>query len=104
MFLLRLFGSWFMLAATLALVHDVSRSVSSKAGFASTSLGEHWYKLHVASLNLLQATVERYVTPKLWDPAIVTILHMPAWLVLGLIGVGLFFLGRQRRRVAVFAN
>jgi hypothetical protein len=104
MFLLRLFGSWFMLGATLALVYDVSRSVTAKTGFVSTSLGEHWFKLHVASLNLLQATTERYVTPKLWDPGIVTVLHMPAWLVLGMIGIGLFYLGRHRRKVAVFAN
>ena len=104
MFLLRLFGSWFLLIATLAFIYDASRAVSSKAGFVSTSLGEHWFKLHVASLNLLQAMVERYVSPKLWDPAIVTVLHMPAWLVLGVIGVGLFYLGRQRRKVAVFAN
>jgi hypothetical protein len=104
MFLLRLIGSWFMLAATLALVYDVSRGISTKAGFVSTSLGEHWYKLHVASLNLLQAMTERFVSPKLWDPVVVTILHRPTWLVLGIIGIGLFYLGRQRRRVAVFAN
>lgn len=104
MLLLRLLGSWFLLLATLALVNDASRSVSSKAGFVSVSLGEHWFKLHVASLNLVQAMTERYVSPKLWDPAIVTILHMPAWLVLGTIGAGLFYLGRQRRKVAVFAN
>ncbi|KAB2851364.1 MAG: hypothetical protein F9K44_01815 [Hyphomicrobiaceae bacterium] len=104
MFLLRLLGSWFVLAATLALVYDVSRALSAKAGFVSTSLGEHWFKLHVASLNLLQAMTERYVSPKLWDPVLVTILHRPTWLVLGVIGVVLFYLGRQRRRVAVFAN
>ena len=104
MMILRLLGGWFGLAATLAVIYDITRSASSKSGYVVTSLGEHWFKLHVASLNLTQAFIERYVSPKLWDPFILTTLRAPAWLVLGLIGMSLYLLGRRRRRITVYAN
>ncbi len=47
----------------------------------ASSAGELWFRLDAASLNLVQALVQRYLTPALWDPAIVTLLQWPAWLV-----------------------
>ncbi|MEQ9642017.1 MAG: hypothetical protein RIM84_18485 [Alphaproteobacteria bacterium] len=53
------------------------------SAFASgaASAGELWFRLDVESLNLVQAVTQRYLAPWLWDPAIVTLLQWPAWLV-----------------------
>jgi hypothetical protein len=64
-------------------------------------LGEIWYKADPGSLNLLQAVVERYIHPALWDPAFLWLLLRPAALIAG--GLALVFLLpalliRQRRR------
>ena len=69
-----------------------------------TALGEHWFKLHPASLNTAQAAVERHVNPTLWDPVIITILQMPAWAVFGVLGLLLYIGGRKRKRAGVYSN
>ena len=48
------------------------------------SAGQLWYNLHVASLNLSQALIQRYVSSALWDDFIVNvILVRPAWEAFG---------------------
>lgn len=63
--------------------------------------GQVWFdidqSLGTASLNGVQAGIQRYVLPALWDPVIVWILRQPAALVLGLPGLLLMFLCRRRR-------
>lgn len=68
-------------------------------------LGEVWYQLDAGSLNLSQAVIERYVWPPLWDPGVITLLQVPAALLLaGLAGLLLLLCltraARARRRVA----
>jgi len=66
--------------------------------YKPTSLGATWAAIDIASLNLSQAVVQRYVSAWLWDPAIQTILTAPAWLVLAIIGVIVFANDALRRR------
>lgn len=47
--------------------------------------GELWFTLSPDTLNLMQAVTQRYVSPALWDPAIVAVLKLPAVAVLGLL-------------------
>ena len=47
------------------------------------SAGQVWFNIHVASLNLMQALVQRFLHPLLWDPVIATMLQWPAWSLLG---------------------
>ena len=47
--------------------------------------------MSAASLNLVQAVVQRYLLPALWDPVLVTLLLLPAWIVVGVPGL-LFYL------------
>jgi hypothetical protein len=54
--------------------------------------GEVWYKLDAPSLNLIQAVVERYIWPTLWDPVILAVLQWPLALVFGAPGVLLVLL------------
>jgi hypothetical protein len=46
-------------------------------------IGEVWFAVHVGSLNVVQAVVQRYLHPFLWDPLLVTLLQWPAWSLLG---------------------
>jgi len=99
----RVLGIWSLLAAAVFLINDGTKSLASGT-WVATRLGEHWYNLHPASLNASQAGVERYVHPILWDPVIVSILQTPSWIIFGVLGVLLYWIGRRRRRREVFSN
>ena len=43
------------------------------------SLGKFWFDLHSGSLNLVQAVTQRYISPELWNSAIVPLLKQPPW-------------------------
>jgi hypothetical protein len=68
-------------------------------------LGEIWYKAHAGSLNLIQAVVERYLSPKLWDPGIIWFLLQPAALLatgLAILSLIPALLLRRRRKRKLF--
>lgn len=85
--------------AALALLAAGGELVSSlEAGsWQPLALGLLWYRIDPGSLNLLQAAIERHVSPTIWDPVLVTILQAPTWLVLGLIAALLLYLFRRRQ-------
>jgi len=65
--------------------------------------GRLWALIDVASLNLLQAIIQRYVYAPLWDAVFVPFLLLPGWEAVGLLVLifaiigGLFLLGNARR-------
>jgi len=68
----------FALLALAGLIRDALASV--KAGALDIiSLGELWYGLDAPSLNLAQSFVQRYISPWVWDPAIIAVLQRPTW-------------------------
>ncbi len=75
---------------------DILRYVETD-GYAAIVVGELWFDLHVGSLNLAQAVIQRYLHPALWDPAIVWVLLQPAWLAFAVPGLALWILCRKRR-------
>lgn len=99
-FIFRVVGFLALAAAILTGISDASRSIA-ESQFVATPLGQIWFDLAPASLNLSQAVIQRYVHPSVWDPAVLTALTWPAWAVFA--GVGLFFLWagarRQKRRM-----
>jgi len=100
MVLLRVVG-WGLIAAALLCAGWESVASLQAGQWTPTAAGELWFRIDSASLNLSQAVIQRYVAPWLWDPAIVTVLLAPAWLVLGVPGLLLARLGRigaARRR------
>ena len=103
MILFRLLGRIFLLIAFAVVAlgmlvwlagHDVTQSA-----------GELWYLLEPGSLNLSQAIVQRYLHPSIWEELAVPLLQHPFWealvlsfIVLLVLGSGLVFLARPRRR------
>lgn len=65
------------------------------------ALGELWFKVDAGSLNALQAGIQRYIAPWLWDSVMLPILQLPAWTVFAVPGavfiVGFHRLARKRR-------
>ncbi|MEG9860979.1 MAG: hypothetical protein V6Z81_00510 [Parvularculales bacterium] len=76
---------WFMAAASAS--YDIILSLREQAP-VTTPLGRVWYSLHPDSLNLMQAVVQRYIWPDLWDNGAVWLLQWPLWgVVLGIVFV-----------------
>ena len=76
------------LAGSLALVYGVVT-----LGNPLITTGQLWFRLDVGSLNLVQAVIQRYVYPPLWDGVIVPILLVPAFLLFALPGAALIVAG-----------
>ena len=94
-------GGLFLLAAAGVLGYEVARA-SDGGAFGLQPLGQVWYDVDPGSLNLVQAVTERYLSPALWDPVILTLLYWPAFLVFLVPGLVLTLLcawRRGRRRV-----
>ena len=97
--LLRLAGplGWTLAAiALLALAYEFI-SFAESGTYRPIPAGELWFAAHVASLNLTQAMVQRYLHPFLWDPIIATVLRWPAWSLLGAPGAILVAIAPNRR-------
>ena len=92
--LLRLIGG-LLLAAGLAL--------GVLAG-CTAPLGEALFRYDPALLNTVQAGIQRYLSPALWDEVALPLLERPSWVVPAALGVLLLVLGaalpllRTRRR------
>ncbi|MFQ5954545.1 MAG: hypothetical protein ACE5JZ_05735 [Kiloniellales bacterium] len=88
---LLLLGAMVVAARDIVQLHDTG-------SYEAIVVGKLWHDLHVDSLNLAQAVIQRYLHPALWDPVIVWVLLLPAWLVFAVPGLGLSILCRRRRR------
>ena len=93
----RLIGWVALLAGAAVLVRDVLVWIDTKH-WAPIALGQLWFDLNRSSLNLVQAVVQRYIHPFLWDPIIVTILLCWAFAVLMVLGVLILALSGRRSR------
>ena len=81
MIIVRLLSVVALLVAVAAGIQDIMLSWSAQQ-LVITPLGKAWFNLHASSLNGLQAGIQRYLSPELWDPWIITLLQWPAWAVL----------------------
>ena len=77
-------GWVFALAAAAAA--GWSAALGGLEGLFARPLGELWFKLHAGSLNLVQAVIERYLWPPLWESVVSPLLHLPAVPALALPG------------------
>ncbi|MBR0678930.1 hypothetical protein GXW74_00375 [Roseomonas eburnea] len=77
-----------MILRTIALLFF---SLAAVMGFAlgwGYELGAALFRVNPGALNALQAGIQRYLFPEVWDGAFVPILAMPAWglpVLLGLV-------------------
>ncbi|HEX9466551.1 MAG TPA: hypothetical protein VGB82_28470 [Alphaproteobacteria bacterium] len=86
-----------LLLALIAAGHDGLIYLKTGA-YSPTEIGALWYTIDRGSLNLVQAVIERYIHPFLWQDVIFPLLVWPAWLVLIGLAVILGILSGRRRR------
>lgn len=103
-FILRMLARPLLLIAVVALVYDGTRTLAGGSGLVITPLIEHWQSLFPGSLEAARQFVVRRVSPALWDGGLLKVLRMPSWLVIGLLGLALAWIGRKRQKVNVFIN
>ena len=97
-------AGWLLVALALLLL-GVELVVSLEAGaYQGLALGQVWFRLDGASLNLVQAVVQRYLLPELWDPVAIEVLQWPGWLTFGLPGLAAVVLCRRRKSKRFFAG
>jgi len=102
--LLRLVARLLLIAAVVAIAYDGSRTLAGGSSLVISSLWEHWTALHPSSIEAFRKVIVAKVHPQVWDSAVRPVLRMPAWLVAGMLGVLLGWLGRRRRTVSIFVN
>jgi hypothetical protein len=93
----RVIGWIILLAGAARLVWDLLAWIKT-GHWAPLALGQLWYELNRSSLNLVQAVIQRYIHPYLWDPIIVSILLSWAFGVLMVLGALILALFRKRAR------
>ena len=89
---------WTLLIVALVIAIRDGLSSLDQNQFVVRPLGQLWYEIDPPSLNTLQAAVERYISPALWDPAIITVLQVPAVAFFGVLGIVFLLLSRASRR------
>ncbi|HEX5931356.1 MAG TPA: hypothetical protein VFY74_06355 [Methyloceanibacter sp.] len=102
--LLRIVGVWLLLLAMVAAVIDATKSLAGGGAWVVTPMGQQWQALSPETLRDAKAAIESKVSPFLWDPIMATILDAPTWVVFGILGVLLYWLGQKRKPVEVFIN
>lgn len=94
-----------VVAAATLLLMIVARFAGQGPG---QPLGQLWFTVDVASLNLLQAVVERQLWPPIWDYAVFPVLQLPAIVVTvaaAVLGALLLVVTRRRgHRRRLFKN
>jgi hypothetical protein len=94
---LRILGALLLLAG-LVLLADELLATARGGGFQPAALGGLWSALNPGSLELLQATTQRYVSVALWDGGVVRLLQLPACFVAIVLGAVLLLSTPRRRR------
>ena len=89
---------WLFIALGLAVFARDAWVFLENGVVSMTAVGQLWFSIHAGSLNLVQAVVERYVHPMIWDPVIFSVLRLPAALLFVAIGLVLAIAFRRRRR------
>jgi hypothetical protein len=102
--LLRIVGVWLLLVAMVAAVVDATKSLAGGGAWVVTPMGQQWQALSPKTFDDARAAVGSHVSPFLWDPILTTILGAPTWVVFGILGVLLYWLGQKRKQVEVFIN
>jgi len=102
--ILRIIGTILLALALILIILDGTRSLGQNT-LVFTPLGETWRILHKESLAALQAFIQTRFFGALLDTIVGAVLSAPGWVVLGIPGALLGWLGRSKRtRVFIKQN
>ena len=102
--ILRMTGVILLLFAMVAIVVDGTKTLAANGELVVTSFGQQWLEFNPDSLFAAKKAVEQQLHPLVWDPLIATLLLWPTWVIFGGLGILLYWVGRKRYRVELYAN
>jgi hypothetical protein len=71
---------------------------AASGAHAFIPLGQLWFELDPAGLNMAQAGIQRHIAPWLWEDLVQPVLELPAWPALVALGAALLLLRPGRSR------
>lgn len=100
----RAIGVILLLFAMVALVVDGTKSLGAGGEIVVTPLAEQWQSLAPESYAASQSWISETAGQGFWEGAALPILGLPAWAILGVLGILFYWLGQKRQRTEVFIN
>ena len=94
MIVARIIG-WVLVVIAIGAVGHEGFSWLESGSYRTFAFGEMWAGINRGSLNLIQAGIQRQVSPLLWEQVVLRSLLAPAWLVLAVPGAALAFSFRR---------
>jgi hypothetical protein len=102
-FLLRFIGLLLLATAFVFFVYDGTKSIANQH-LNYMNVRAVWADVDQNSLARLQPTIEQHAPHWVWDPATVSLLNAPTWLVLGVVAAILIMLGRKKKPLIGYAR
>jgi hypothetical protein len=91
----RMVGLWVVAGGFVAAVIDGMKSIAASAPVITSAFAA-WSELAPSSLGALRGVVEGRIGAPAWSTVTGTVLALPTWALLGLLGAVLIALGRRR--------
>ena len=101
---LRFISAALLLTAVIALVVDATRWQTGAGGPLFLSLDQHIRSAAPATLDGIGSALSAALHPILWDPVLTSVLSLPGWLSLFVLGLLISYSARERRQVDIFTN
>ncbi len=101
---LRFISAALLVSAIIALVIDATRWQTGADGPLFLSLDQHIRSAAPATLDGIGAGLSNGLHPILWDPVLTSVLSLPGWLSLFVLGQLLSYSARERRQIDIFIN
>lgn len=101
--LLRFLSLLLLLVAALTFATDLTRVQTGTSDTLFVPAARHWQAVSPNSLVAARKNVST-VHPLLWDAGVAPVLHLPGWMLFGVLGIAAGYAGRHRRRVKIFTN
>jgi hypothetical protein len=100
MFTLRSLGLGLIIAALVVAAISATHIEEPWSAMAK-SLGELWATAHPGSLDVVRTAVQQHLPSQAWDPVLLTLLRLPAWLMAAILGLTLYLVGARHPKKAM---
>jgi hypothetical protein len=89
---------WLLILAAFAVAASEAYAWLDQGSYHITAAGELWYRLSPKTFTLLEPAVQRHLYAPLWDYVFRPFFLLPAWLVLGVLGILFLLIFRRHPR------
>lgn len=101
---LRFLAALFALVAIVALMADLTPSLTGTGDFKATRFGAHWADLSPSTLASTRAGITQRAGPGVWQAFDTVVLSTPTLGLFAGLALAFGYAGRRRRRVNIYVN